>query len=235
MNSLVFLHIPKTAGTSLRAALDPLLEDEEKLYLYGELNAEYLDSLKPEAARARLIYGHISFGIHGALGVPPHYGAMLRRPEDRILSLYHHFGRAPQSPHYKRIQAGMGLSELIRSGAAVEMNNHMTRNFMVWPESGQTFVGERSCLDFAWKTIENHCCYIGLAERYEESVDRLCDILGLERAADRPFLNRYEGDAVSLSDEDRATIAEYNQLDIELYETITKDWEGFSNSLKPLR
>jgi len=35
MNQMIFLHLPKTAGTSLRNALDPHFSADEKLYLFS--------------------------------------------------------------------------------------------------------------------------------------------------------------------------------------------------------
>ena len=231
---MIFLHLPKTAGTSLRTALDPHFGDDEKLYLYGDLSGENLLAQRERAKRARLIYGHVSFGVHGNLAVPSCYGAMLRRPKDRIISLFHHFSRDAHSPYYEEIRNGLTLAQFIESGRSVETNNHMTRNFMTWPEAGQQFVLEREHFESAMKTIASYCCYIGLQERFRESLLRLHEIFGISSDPMVPELNCYEGEAVPFSEEDYDCIVRYNKLDIELYDTVARDWEGFQSTLNPM-
>ncbi len=110
----------------------------------------------------------------------------------------------------------------------------MTRNFMTWPESGQQFVLEREHFESAMKTIAAHCCHIGLLERFRESLLKLHEIFGISSELIVPKLNCHEGETVQLSDEDRDCIVRFNKLDIELYDTIARDWEGFQSTLKPL-
>ena len=92
--ALVFVHIPKCAGSSFRQVLKRW---------FGE-NALFIDTHDPEilevaveraASTPRSIAGHTPFGLHQNLQVSPCYVSLVRHPLDRFVSLYRHARRTP--------------------------------------------------------------------------------------------------------------------------------------------
>src|SRR6187401_2983616 len=95
---LLFQHIPKTAGTSLRHALEVLYPAPERMYLYDRHDLDravdphrFAELPLEERAALRLVMGHFAFGIHDAVPGSSRYVTMLRHPVDRVASLYFHF------------------------------------------------------------------------------------------------------------------------------------------------
>jgi hypothetical protein len=118
---MLFMHIPKTAGTSLRLALEAAYPERERMYLYPPADLEgaiaprdFRSLPEEERHRPSLIVGHFGFGIHDYARQPARYLTMLRDPLDRVVSLYYHYKShaqiAPGSP-------GIQERELMRDGA----------------------------------------------------------------------------------------------------------------------
>jgi len=94
---LIFVHVPKTAGTTIRAALATVYAPAERAFVYhpsvpDSVTTEGLAAWSHERrAGLRLVMGHIAFGIHAELPGPSRYVTMLREPMDRLISLFDYF------------------------------------------------------------------------------------------------------------------------------------------------
>ena len=79
----LFLHIPKTAGTTLRSIVDQNLGPVNVLTYYNQNSRQLQDNLdayltfKPNF---RAIIGHFRFGFHKLLNRPSTYITFLRHP-----------------------------------------------------------------------------------------------------------------------------------------------------------
>lgn len=96
----IFMHVPKSGGTTLKAHLDRYFEMDERLMelsLWGRRyrqkhgRAEFIDRSEAERARVDILAGHqIQYGIHhhvpGQRDV--RYITILRDPAERCVSLY---------------------------------------------------------------------------------------------------------------------------------------------------
>lgn len=87
----VFVHIPKTAGTSIREWLRSHLS-ADLIHVPGGLHdSRALDELCafPEKVGPHtLIFGHIPYGLHERLSIDCDYITLLRHPVDRAVSAY---------------------------------------------------------------------------------------------------------------------------------------------------
>jgi uncharacterized protein Yka (UPF0111/DUF47 family) len=107
---LVFLHLPKTAGMTLRGILERVYAEFGVEFLTnrgGELRAFARRPLA-ERRRVALLAGHIPWGAQAAI---PGARAItvLRDPVERVISFYHFTRRAPNALHHDAINEG-GLS-----------------------------------------------------------------------------------------------------------------------------
>ena len=166
----IFVHIPKTAGTTLARIIDRHYPTETRLLLerHHEGIAEF--RALPEAHRAelRLVRGHIPYGLHADLPQPTTYFTMLREPIDRIVSYYYFVQR--EQRHYLYDYAntpGMTLKRYVEDRVSLQMDNMQTRLLSgVWTEPGYGECDETTLLQ-AKRNLEQHFCVVGLTERFD--------------------------------------------------------------------
>jgi hypothetical protein len=221
---LYFMHIPKTAGTSVRAVLAEQYRPEELLLVYeDELNLAHPDEAFTARARTRLhetriIYGHYYYGIHELLGSRPIYVAIIRDPIERVLSFYNHSARVPGWPYYSRIQQGLTLADFVANCVDYQVNNLMTRMIAGVKERHELRVLSESYLEQAFAHISKSFLAIATVERLNDMMELLKPTLGWKRY-DLPRLNATEGPLVQAPDgRTRAIIQEHNRLDTALYQ-----------------
>ena len=90
----IFLHIGKTAGTTLAAVLRQRYHGRA-VFTYDSNDpqsaSDQLERLDPtQLGRLRLVRGHLLFGIHAHLPQPALYISLLRDPRARLESTYRH-------------------------------------------------------------------------------------------------------------------------------------------------
>jgi hypothetical protein len=140
--TLVFIHVPKTAGSSLRDAVAELYPPSARLYLYhpwglkGAIDPKEFPQLPVELrARVRFVAGHIFYGLHQDLPRPARYTTIVREPVDRAASLYHHYRRlaslgadTPAADEGRRIIDGdASLEDWAFGQERIEVDNETVR------------------------------------------------------------------------------------------------------------
>jgi hypothetical protein len=224
--TLIFLHIPKTAGTTLETILDREYSHDATFVVgvpRGTTEEAFSQWPLERRQKTRLVYGPMGFGVHEHCGRPATYTTLLRHPVTRVVSTYHYIRRRPNHTHYQRLTAGsMGLMDFVREGVfKIGVDNGQTRLLSGAPKSGDQ-IGFRGCtrdhLELAKTNLTHHFSAVGLMERYDAS------LLLMQRAYGwkTPYcvsqnVRQGRSQREELSQADRDTIAEYNQLDLELY------------------
>jgi hypothetical protein len=221
---ILYLHVPKTAGTTIRgiayahygeARVAPIYSGEP-MYLGIEEFAALPETLRD---RAEFVIGHVMFGFHRYLSGkrPFQYATMVRDPMRRCASLFNHLamtrfqGRAP------------ALSALLEGREGVQFNNHQTRLL-----SGMNApLGQcpRAMLDKAVENIEQVFVFVGITELFEESLLLAEAVLGwpLRPYETRNVSARIPGwrlhELADTADRDALVrLEELNSLDRELYD-----------------
>lgn len=98
---LYYLHIPKTAGTSLNSYLDRQFEVEEVCPVH--LLPDLFDIPLSDLQKYKLFRGHFWYGLNSYLKKELTYITMLRDPVQRVISWYAHAKRDPGAERHSRI------------------------------------------------------------------------------------------------------------------------------------
>jgi Sulfotransferase family len=231
---LLHLHIPKSAGTALNECILEVCRHPEwssseggrlasgVYYAPVSIEGQFVPD---EHARTilrrddlRAVVGHFSFGLHEFIDKSSTYVTVLRRPLDRIVSLYHHVLRWDhESVHEEVITRGMSLEDFATDLPFTEIDNAQTcRIAGVQVAFGRC---DRSLLDRAQNNLSERFAMVGLTERLAESVVLMKHRLAWPRLPAIKEINvndaKPQDEAVPASVIDR--ILERNQLDLELY------------------
>lgn len=222
---LIFSHIPKSGGTSLRKVVTNQYQENEICQVYqSELNLpapnhSFISAFKEKQSAYRVVYGHFSFSVHNLLGIPPCYLTVLREPVARVISLFAHYKRGIHSDWYQQIKEGLTLQDMIRKRMAGGVNNHMTRIIAGHPYQPGEVVQDTKFLDRAKSNIEKYYVFSSTTEALQKDVQTLGRLLEWQDVS-VPHLNGHPKPHDDINHETLSLILENNQLDIKLYEWV---------------
>jgi hypothetical protein len=215
---IIFLHLPKTGGVTLRRTL-------KWKYAPHMLNFETLtkpakslgDVPLSERRNARVLTGHLHYGVHDFIPRRCEYITLLREPIARVVSYYYYIlGHPKHWRHAELVRSGMSLDEFVQTSAERGVENDQTR-MLSGRGAGELDAGTlgRKALDEAKRNLEKFLI-VGLTERFDES------FILIRRALAWKF-PLYVTANVSTrpkpaSEAAVELIRQRNQLDLELYE-----------------
>lgn len=220
--ALIFLHIPKAAGSTLTLVLSRQYPPEATFLTGGPRRPglEQLEALPmTERARFDCLAGHMRFGVHRLLPGPSRYITMVRDPVARVVSAYYYIRGFPEHPVHERIvRDGLSLEQYACLGASDEQVRILSGD----PGGPAT----RVMLEQARRNIEEHFVAVGLTERFEEFMLLMRRLLGWRRVYFRPRnVTPVRPHHDTLPPSVIATIEEHNRLDRELYRFATQAFE----------
>jgi hypothetical protein len=220
--TIIFVHIPKTAGTTLARIIDRQYPPQARLLLerHHESVREFQALSEERRSEIRLLRGHIPYGLHVHCPRPTTYIVLLREPLDRLISYYYYVQREAQHYLYDYANTpGMTLKRYVEDRVSLQMDNMQTRLISgVWSDPGY---GEcdQATLDLAKQNLEEHFAVVGLTERFDETLLLLKRALGWHNVHyARHNVTRDRPRRASLDAETVAVLEAHNQLDIELYQ-----------------
>lgn len=127
---LVFVHIPKTGGTTLDQVLNREAKGNVCWLSGGALNAmERISQAPPEEILQYQVFaGHLPLGLHVLIPAPCRYITILRDPVERLVSHYYHVQAEPNHRSYQQVvEGGMSLLDFVASDISPEVDNLQTR------------------------------------------------------------------------------------------------------------
>jgi hypothetical protein len=211
---LVFLHVPKTGGQTVRSPLIWNFPEGERIHLdiLDRRLDEAMNNISLERrSHARLVWGHIPYGVHRYMPQRCEYFTILREPTARVVSVYQYILRTRDHVLHDRVATeGIPFEEYLESG----MDEGQTENSQTRQLSGRQFgVLDRTALVEAKHNLEASLV-VGLTERFEETFVLLRRTLGLRM----PFyITRNVSPPYDVSDRAVELARERNELDLELY------------------
>lgn len=219
----MFLHVPKTAGTTLVGVIEREYGVERIARVYGGEFGIPVEELLGWPARrrraVRAVVGHLPYGVAEHLPGRSVYATLLRDPVDRIVS---HFSYAltqpslvslhdidPAHPSLEQHVTGSPLRHLVNDAQTGLIGGDVSLR-AVEP-------GERE-LERAMERLDRHVVF-GVQERFDESLLHLARTFGWDLpvyttvnvTSPRPAIE-------AVAPATRAVIEEHNALDRRLYD-----------------
>jgi len=234
-SAIVFLHISKTAGMSLRGQFDKNYPncrhfntelDEVSRATWGECLGRLRQISGDELNETGVFKGHMQFGLHEILSGPVDYITFLRDPVKRIISHYRMEGRKGNIPPDHQI-------DLAQPDWNLGCCPPLVRSF----DNGQTRALAGTCPDLPFRActeqhlaqaksnIEKHFKFVGLTEQFDLSLLLLRRLCGWGFHFYVPDNQAKERDA-SLPPSLIEAIRQLNRLDLELYRYAQERFQG---------
>lgn len=232
--TLIYPHIPKTAGTSFLSILEQVYSPASTFRTFRgsseNMIREFIDLPDTEKSRYALICGHMNFGLHVHVPGPSTYVTFVRDPIQRVISHYSWIKR--NQDHFLHDDcASMSLREFVESKITTEIDNGQTRVL-----AGVANVPPILCplvdslpdipfdgcgpdvLEQAKRHLDQ-MAVVGLVESFDTSLLLMRRVLGWNTMPSRVSLNvdpRRQAERV-IDPETLELIRSINILDLELY------------------
>lgn len=241
--TIIFLHVPKTAGTTfrdmarLKIALSPPTNLLRKKLTFGlsgiqpfSRRCKAIASLpQNKQKRIKLIYGHFGVGVHKYLDQPTTYITVLRDPIARTISAFSYLRSDFMTQKQKFPCPDDDLAAFAQSTgeyAPFYINNLQVRMLGSNDASIDPAPGEpcsKHMLEMAKDNIDKHFPVVGLTERFDESLLlikrqlgwRTCFYSTMNIAVKKQHNTEY-------AQSDLDAVRDANQMDLKLYEFAQK-------------
>jgi len=226
---VIFLHIPKTAGTTLYQIVNRHYQKKDIYTIWQDGTLDEFKNLdNSRKSQIRLLRGHAGFGMDKYLPKPAVYFTLLREPIERTISYYHFVRRTPAHYSYEQVTSGdMSLGEFIESRIDRMLDNGQTRLLAGLETGHELAFGEctEELLEIAKRNLRENMAVVGLTEEFDATLLLLKRAFGWHRL----FYTRENVSSKRLREAELQTtlntIIETNQLDIELYQYATTLFE----------
>lgn len=233
--TLIFVHVPKTAGSSLRGELVRRLQPAEDIVVdYTDMTRLFRDKmddavkafLAGPAATARFATGHL-MGRHVAemrtMMPQARFVTFLRDPVERVLSDYR-YQRSPKHPPHEQFRAKYPdlPAYLDFKGDRNKAAQHLIAPAVLAGRDGE------ECADYLLRSY----AFVGLQEIYDLSFRALTRLIGATAAPTlRVNVNRDEPEE-PVTPDIVARIRAENAIDAALYDAVAPRWQAIAPSLE---
>ena len=220
---IIFLHLPKAGGTTLRH----IFYDQYNYLKEGELftvnrtkeTFKFLELSEEEKSKIKVLIGHFPFGLHNHLSGDFKYVTFMRDPIDRAISAYFYNKGNNTSDVYEIINKNnFSLEEYLDANIEPWSNNAMTKHFAgcTLDEFKQECTQEM--FEKAKENLKNHCIAVGLTENFDESLKILRSKLNWSKIKyESKNITPKKKEKVDLNENVLNKIKTLNNYDIEFY------------------
>ncbi len=234
---VIFLHIPKAAGTTLERILVKQYSREQTFVLQA---SELLPTLKDfpaqQRSQIRLLSGHMAYGAHECFAEPSVYVSMIRHPVQRLISHYRFVLARPHHYLYGTVASRkIDLEEYVHSGISTETDNGQVR--LLAGHARDIPYGHCSelLLEKAKQNILEHFAFVGISEEFDRSLVLMSRKLHWANVPAYRRANVATSPPPKVGEETIRAIERSNALDLELYEWVKarvfSEWEAEAEQL----
>ena len=236
--TIIFLHIPKTAGTTLNQVLQQQYPLGEIYFLGANAQAsiaEYKMMDNAPKAAFRVVSGHTAYGFHEFVPDTATYFTLLRDPVERVVSFYHYVKNSEQ--HYLNrtvVDEFSGIGAFVSSGITKMVDNGQTRLLSgAWlePDFGHM---EIEHYEQARANLDRDFTVVGLTEEFDSSLLLLQQAFGWQHIN---YVSRNVGEVERrqrlLAPEEKVVLEQFNRYDIALYAYAQRLFERQVTQLGP--
>jgi hypothetical protein len=231
--TLIFLHIPKTAGVSVSKFLQTCYHTDEIYHIrydnqsvlapdfsphYGTEN-DFKELSTTARSKFRCLLGHVKFGIHEHIPGPSTYFTLIRDPTDRLVSQHRQYNKAarvePNSVHRHQSFSEF-WDEYQKSMSNYQIRFLCDNDIPKIPPNDKLLQAKRNLADYF--------CVCGTTERFDES------LLVLSRYMGWP-VSLYGKHNVSVREPKDSEISKDLLKEIETMNSYDKDLFNYANAL----
>ena len=205
---IFFMHIPRTGGFTLKHLLEGVYGSRHTL-----LDLHKYDTKKIDPAAYKVIEGHVGFKKARSMAGAPNTVTIVREPIARTISVARHLRLYGSDEHFGPLKSGTVDPRAIFE-AIPDLSNAQVKQL-----ANRLPRASADPQHLLWACAVLDSVTFGLTEQFPISMALMAERFGLR-------LPRFgvsnaspaDGDADLRSDEFREVAAEYNQLDLQLYD-----------------
>ncbi len=221
-NNIIFIHIPKTGGTTINSAMQHAAWQTKPDFNYRHIEPETKKSNAGDIFLPENFFRYRDYRIF----------MMLRHPVDRVISEYHFIRERKEFVELLRTQPN-DFEDYIHSK---QTWNGMV-SFLRGRRMYDTLTANRTDLENILKAIDQIPVHVGIFEEYDKSLQYYSDVTGIQWKSTievkRMTFLRPKVDEIP--QHLRELIIKNNSLDMELYQYCHEKFQKLSLGIKPSR
>lgn len=238
MGTVIHIHIPKTAGSSLNKILADNFDGKNRFSFHTPSSIRaFIFMTRQERQNIDLFFGHVHYGFVEFFGDNCVVVSVLREPISRIYSYYMYLCRNTEHPDYHLVGGkGLNFDEFLKTSSYMRNFRYAIDNYQVRALSGELNAIKADLRNNLKYSIENAAQsnnIIGIQEDFSKLLQRLIDVEIIKNAETvrkntTGSSGSIEKGLRSLSSESRILLRKYVRWDDILYRTICDvyDFEG---------
>ena len=250
---LFFMHIPKTAGMSMRQYLSNQYQADE---ICPAERWQHLLDLSRDVGSYRLVRGHFRYNLRQLVAPDARTLVVLREPLRRTVSALRHLGRDPEFHQTYDLARHLTLGEMIRHPDIMALQRDVQARFLCasrWAEEVTLYLeGARArgldadagdqesppAFQLAADRLET-IEFVGITEQLGELVGSMAQEMNFHPSAHFPVINENPDRVdplLGLTEQELDIVREHNTVDMQLYDFARKmlNGRGFDRSMRQM-